>query len=118
MRVATGLLTFSSRQFAHTIKLGPFLCPLHTSSLLPEASVAGGVCRPRSEAPCIYICGSCVRVCASSYQAHNLDEFNPTLLLAFDCTHRVTNQQQRYVTTATVRQERWSGSEPHAVRMM
>ena len=32
------------------------LCPLHITFFffLPGASVAGGVCRPRSEAPCIY----------------------------------------------------------------
>ena len=49
--MATGLLTFSSRQFALTV----MDCPLHFFFLifLPWASVAGGVCRPRSEAPCI-----------------------------------------------------------------
>ena len=38
--MAAGLLAFSSRQFALTIKHGPSLCPLHT------------ICRPRSKTPC------------------------------------------------------------------
>ena len=51
--MAAGLLAFSSRQFALTTKNGPSLCPLHTIFLPGQASVAGGACRPRSEAPCI-----------------------------------------------------------------
>ena len=50
--MAAGLLAFSSRQFALPVKHGPSLCPLHT--IFPSwACVAGGVCRPRSEAPCM-----------------------------------------------------------------
>ena len=59
--MAAGLLAFSSCQFARSlsIKSGPCLCPLHT--IFPSwASVAGGVCRPRREAPCIYYDGSSV----------------------------------------------------------
>ena len=54
--LAAALLAFSSHQFTLTIKHGPSLCPLHT--IFPSwASVAGGVCRPRSEAPCILVYG-------------------------------------------------------------
>ena len=43
---------FEVAGFHLTIKNGPSLCPLNT--IFPSwASVAGGVCRPRSEAPCI-----------------------------------------------------------------
>ena len=50
--MAAGLLAFSSRHFTLTTKNGPFFVRF-TRSMLPSwASVAGGVCRPRSEAPC------------------------------------------------------------------
>ena len=51
---AAGLLAFSSRQFAPTINNGS-LSASHNISILPSwASVAGGKCRPRSEASCMY----------------------------------------------------------------
>ena len=59
MRVASGLfawnmvaelLAFSSRQFSLTINRGPF--PASHYFFFLSKSAAGGVCRPRSEAPC------------------------------------------------------------------
>ena len=51
--MAAGLLAFSSRQFALTIKYEA-LSASHYFSFLSKTSGLGlGVCRPRSEAPCI-----------------------------------------------------------------
>ena len=49
--MVAGLLAFSSRQLSPTINHGP-LSAAHYLSFL--SSVAGGVCRPRSDAPCKY----------------------------------------------------------------
>ena len=56
--MVAGLLAFSSRQFALKIDHEPCFIPGTVFS--SYASVAGGVCRPRSEAPCIntYNCSS------------------------------------------------------------
>ena len=63
--MAAGLLALSSRRFALMIlkktkfNRGPLFASHNLMYFFPSwASVAGGVGRPRSEAPCIYCCSS------------------------------------------------------------